>query len=194
MSCQSTSFAKAAGPVGQPLVAGSPNQWNLAGGNYYSKQNEFFLPDPQPTNQVGGKKYKRRPRKHKTRKHKKSKRRNIKHKKKTHKRKHKKQHKKKYSRKHKKTHRRKHKKHTKRRKMRGGGRMPLLMPQSLVNLGRGIEGGIGNLIDGWQGRSLANSSFPTQDQFRGQDVKIIPAKPVDVRAIYNAAGQAAGSI
>lgn len=75
MSCQATSFAKAASPVGAPLISGNPNTWNIGAGNHYSHLTNPFLPDPEPTRsairQLGGKRKK-------TRKHKKSKRHNIK--------------------------------------------------------------------------------------------------------------------
>lgn len=75
MSCQATSFAKAASPVGAPLIGGNPNTWNIGAGNHYSHLTNPFLPDPEPTRsatrQLGGKRKK-------TRKHKKSKRHNIK--------------------------------------------------------------------------------------------------------------------
>ena len=75
MSCQATSFAKAASPVGAPLISGNPNTWNIGAGNHYSHLTNPFLPDPEPTSsatrQFGGKRKK-------TRKHKKSKRHNIK--------------------------------------------------------------------------------------------------------------------
>ena len=195
MSCnqKKNPGAPAASPVGQPLEGGNPNMWNLGGGNFYS-HNVNVLDTPQPS---GGRKRKNVKR---TRKNKKSKRRNIKHKKRTNKRK--KMHKKKtHKRKHKTNKRRrhsrgrKHKKRTRRHRMKGGGRgPPLLMPQSLVNGGRGMVAGAMGLIDGWNGRQGPASPYPTRGQFAGENARIIPAKIVDVRSVYNAAAQTAGSI
>jgi len=67
MSCQSTSFAKAASPVGPALTSGDPNTWNVGAGNHYSYLENPFLPDPMATRavirQTAGKK--KRNRKHK---------------------------------------------------------------------------------------------------------------------------------
>lgn len=90
---------------------------------------------------------------------------------------------------------RRNKKHTRRHRMRrGGGRMPVLLPQSLVNFGRGIESGVKGIADSWNGKPMEASPYPTQDQYVGQNVKIMPSKPVNVKSIYAAAGKAAGSI
>lgn len=98
MSCKSTSFAKAASPVGPALISGSPNRWNVGAGNHYSHLKNPFLPDPMATRsvirQTAGKKKRHRKQK-KTKKHaiknkKKYKRKTHnrkKHNKKTHKRK-----------------------------------------------------------------------------------------------------------
>ena len=189
MNCSSSAnITPAAFPVGSPLVSGNPNKWNVGAGNFYSL-NENVVPVPANTsNQIGGKKSK-------TRKHKKSKRRNIKrkhkktHKKKKHARKHKKAHKKSH-----KKHARKHKKRTRRHRMRGGGRMPLLMPQSLVNGGRSLQSGLQGIYAGFQGKPQPVSPLPTNDQFDGMNQKVLIQKPINVKAIYQAAGKAAGSI
>ena len=204
MNCSSSAnITPAAFPVGSPLTSGNPNKWNVGAGNFYSL-NENVVPVPTNTsNQTGGKKSK-------TRKHKKSKRRNIKrkhkktHKKKKHARKHKKAHKKshkKHARKHKKAHKKSHKKHarkhkkrTRRHRMRGGGRMPLLMPQSLVNGGRSLQSGLEGIYRGFQGKPQPVSPLPTNDQFDGMNQKVLIQKPINVKAIYQAAGKAAGSI
>ena len=206
MSCSdSAKITPASYPVGGSLVSGNPNQWNVGAGNFYSLNKEV-VPTPESTsNQLGGKKSKRR-------KHKKSKRHNIKRKhKKTHKKKkharkhkkaHKKSHKKRHSRKHKKAHKkshkkrhsRKHKKHTRRHRMKGGGRMPLLMPQSLVNGGRSIQAGLEGVFNGFQGKPQPVSPLPTRDQYAGQLKDVMVQQPINVEAIYKAAGQAAGSI
>ena len=204
MNCSSSAnITPAAYPVGSPLTSGNPNQWNVGAGNFYS-HNEKVVPTPVNTsNQIGGKKSK-------TRKHKKSKHRNIKrkhkktHKKKKHARKHKKAHKKshkKHARKHKRSHKKSHKKHarkhkrrTRRHRMRGGGRMPLLMPQSLVNSGRSIQSGLVGIYRGFQGKPQPVSPLPTNDQFDGMDQKVLIHKPINVKDIYQAAGKAAGSI
>ena len=204
MNCSSSAnITPAAFPVGSPLISGNPNKWNVGAGNFYSL-NENVVPVPANTsNQIGGKKSK-------TRKHKKSKRHNIKrkhkktHKKKKHARKHKKAHKKshkKHARKHKKAHKKSHKKHarkhkkrTRRHRMRGGGRMPLLMPQSLVNGGRSLQSGLEGIYRGFQGKPQPVSPLPTNDQFDGMNQKVMIQKPINVKAIYQAAGKAAGSI
>ena len=68
------------------------------------------------------------------------------------------------------------------------------MPQSLVNFGRSIESGVMGIADSWMGKPLDASPYPTMDQYAGQNVKIIPSKPVNIKSIYAAAGNAAGSI
>lgn len=209
MDCSdSANITAAAFPVGSPLVSGNPNEWNVGAGNFYSL-NENVVPVPANTsNQMGGKKSK-------TRKHKKSKRRNIKRKhkkthkkkkharkhkkahKKSHKKRHKKSHKKRHSRKHKKSHKkhvRKHKKHARRHRMKGGGRMPLLMPQSLVNGGRSLQSGLEGVYRGFQGKPQPVSPLPTNDQFDGMNQKVLIHKPINIKDIYQAAGKAAGSI
>ena len=203
MNCSSSAnITPAAYPVGSPLTSGNPNAWNVGAGNFYSLNQEVVpTPESSTNNQVGGKKSK-------TRKHKKSKHRNIKRKhKKTHKKKkharkhkknHKKSHKKKHARKHKKTHKkrhaRKHKKRTRRHRMRGGGRMPLLMPQSLVNGGRSLQAGLEGIFKGFEGKPQPVSPLPTNDQYKGQLKDVMVQKPINVKAIYQAAGQSAGSI
>lgn len=184
MSCRITS---ASYPVGPPYKGGSPNEWNVGGGNFLSLNKTGGLSLPETTR--GGKK--RKTRKHK--KHKKSKRRNIKHKKKTHRRKHKKKHKKTNKRKRVNKKHKKHKRRTKRRKMYGGARNPL-MPQSLVNAYRSVESGFKNTIDGWNGSSHDLSPLPTADQFYGQNKQPIIMAPVNVRKIYNAAAASAASV
>ena len=104
-------------------------------------------------------------------------------------RKHKKAHKKSH-----KKHARKHKKRTRRHRMRGGGRMPLLMPQSLVNGGRSLQSGLEGIYRGFQGKPQPVSPLPTNDQFDGMNQKVLIQKPINVKAIYQAAGKAAGSI
>ena len=80
------------------------------------------------------------------------------------------------------------------RTRRGGGIRDPIMPQSLVNFGRSIESGVMGIADSWMGKPLDASPYPTMDQYAGQNVKIIPSKPVNIKSIYAAAGNAAGSI
>jgi hypothetical protein len=95
--------------------------------------------------------------------------------------------------------RNKHKRSTRKygRKLRNkvlrGGSRDTLMPQSLVNLGRQLTFGAGDLINSWSGKQPLLSPAPTQQPIANAPELILPKLP-DVPSIHAAAGQSVADI
>lgn len=88
--------------------------------------------------------------------------------------------------------RRRHKRKTNKRYLRGGSR-DTLMPQSLVNLGRQITFGAGDLINSWSGKQPMLSPAPTVQPIANTPELILPRLP-DVPNIHASAGQTVSNI
>lgn len=88
--------------------------------------------------------------------------------------------------------RRRNKQKTHKRRLRGGSRTTL-MPQSLVNLGRQITFGAGDLINSWSGKQPILSPAPTVQPIANTPELILPRLP-DVPSIHAAAGQTVADI
>lgn len=80
-----------------------------------------------------------------------------------------------------------------RNKAQRGGARDTLMPQSLVNLGRQITFGAGDLINSWSGKQPMLSPAPTEQPIANSPKLILPKLP-DVPTIHAAAGQSVADI
>ena len=82
------------------------------------------------------------------------------------------------------------------RRKRKGGRKNTLFPQDLVNFGRNLTSGAGEVMVGWQGKEMPASWIPnpTSGQPIDQNYKLIDSPPPNVRAIRDAAGVTAANL
>ena len=76
------------------------------------------------------------------------------------------------------------------RKHKGGG----LIPQDIVNLGRSITTGLGNIYNSVNGDNLTASPLPYKDQPISQNNPILTNMPPNYGSIYNASNLEVGSI
>lgn len=74
-----------------------------------------------------------------------------------------------------------------------GGSRDTLMPQSLVNLGRNLTFGAGDLINTWSGKQPMLSPSPTVQPIANTPDLILPKLP-NVPSIHAAAGQSVADI
>lgn len=102
-----------------------------------------------------------------------------------------------HSRKNKKTSRNKRSKHSRknnsRHKILRGGSRNTLMPQSLVNLGRSVVFGAGELVNSWSGKQAPLSPSPTVQPI-ANNPRLVLSKLPNVPEIHRSAGQTVSDI
>ena len=78
----------------------------------------------------------------------------------------------------------------------GSGMLTKLMPQDLVNFGRGIQGGAIGLFNGWNGVETqpSNNPLPTNQPIDNSYKYIGRKLPIDVIGIHNKAGNKVAGI
>lgn len=79
--------------------------------------------------------------------------------------------------------------------MSGGGSLLSLVPQDLVNLGRGITGGVVGMVDAWKGEPAQYSSNPTDQPINEEYYKHIGrTDPINIKKMYLEAGNKVASL
>jgi hypothetical protein len=78
----------------------------------------------------------------------------------------------------------------------GSGMLTKLMPQDLVNFGRGIQGGAIGIFNGWNGVETqpSNNPLPTSQPIDNNYNYIGRKLPIDVIGIHNKAGNKVAGI